>query len=73
MDRPVAPAAYVEEDDLVGHQWEKTLILPKVGHPLPPGKGNVGGGGMCTKGCVVGKGELCYRRGKEWDRGFMDG
>jgi len=28
MDRPLAPAVYVPEDGLVGHQWEeKPLVL----------------------------------------------
>jgi len=31
MDRPMAPVAYVAEDDLVGHQWkEKPLVLPRL-------------------------------------------
>jgi len=31
MDRPMAPAAYVAEDGLVGHQWkEKPLVLPRL-------------------------------------------
>lgn len=35
MDRPMAPAVYVEEDDLVGHQWvEKPVVLPGL-DPLP--------------------------------------
>jgi len=25
MDRPMAPAAYVAEDGLVGHQWEEKV------------------------------------------------
>jgi len=31
MDRPMAPAAYVAEDDFVGHQWEKKpLVQPRL-------------------------------------------
>ena len=39
MDRPMAPAAYVAEDGLVGYKWEETpLVLPSVGEYLG-GKG----------------------------------
>jgi len=35
MDRPMAPAAYVAEDGLVGHPWEeKPLDLQRVGPPV---------------------------------------
>jgi len=31
MDRPMAPATYVAEDGLVGHQWEeKPLVLTRL-------------------------------------------
>jgi len=31
MDRPMAPAAYVTEDGLVGNQWEeKPLVLSRL-------------------------------------------
>jgi len=31
MDKPIAPAAYVAEDDLVGHQREeKPLVLSRL-------------------------------------------
>jgi len=33
----MAPAAYVAEDGLVGHQWkEKPLVLPRLDPPMPP-------------------------------------
>jgi len=39
MDRTMAPAAYVAEDSLVGHEWEeKPLILPRLNLPV---SGNV--------------------------------
>jgi len=35
MDWPMAPAAYVVEDGLIGHQWEdKTLVLSRLDTPL---------------------------------------
>lgn len=35
MDRPITPAAYVAEDELVGHQWkEKSLVLPMLDPPV---------------------------------------
>jgi len=35
MDRPMAPAAYVAEDGLVGHQWEENpLVLPRLDLPV---------------------------------------
>jgi len=41
MDRPMAPAAYVADDGLIGHQWEeKALVLPR----LDPSVGEFQGG-----------------------------
>jgi len=35
MDRPMAPAAYLAEDGLVGHQWEeKPLDLSRLESPV---------------------------------------
>jgi len=51
MDRPMAPAAHVAEDGLVGHQWEeRPLVLPRLG---PQCRGMLGG---------VWEGEHTYRR-----------
>jgi len=37
MDRPIAPAACVAEDGLVGHQTEeKPFVLPSLDPPPPP-------------------------------------
>jgi len=34
MDTFMAPAAYVAEDGLAGHQWvENPLVLPRLDHP----------------------------------------
>ena len=34
MDRPMALAAYIAEDGLVGHQWEeKPLVVPRLDIP----------------------------------------
>jgi len=51
MDRPLAPAAYIAEDGLVGHQWEENpLVLPRLN---PQCRGMPG---KREKGCVVGCG-----------------
>jgi len=52
----MAPAAYVAEDGLVGHQWEeKPLALPRLDLPLPhPSREISGRGGR--RGQVVGWG-----------------
>ena len=55
MDRPTAPAAYVAEDGLVGHQWEKQLGPAKAGHPPRPSVGECQGREV-GRG-VVGEGE----------------
>jgi len=35
MDIPMAPAAYVAEYGLLGHQWEeKPLVRPRLDHPV---------------------------------------
>jgi len=35
LDRPMAPAAYVGKDSLVGHQWEeKPLVLQRLDPPV---------------------------------------
>jgi hypothetical protein len=34
MEGPIAPAAYIAEDGLIGHQWEgKTLVLERLNAP----------------------------------------
>jgi len=44
MDRLRAPAAYVAEDDLIGHQWEqKPLVLPRLDITPPPSVGECQG------------------------------
>jgi len=62
MDRPMAPASYVAEDGLVGHQWEeKSLVLPNW---IPQCRGMSEQGGR--KGWMDGWGKLCHtRRGRE--------
>jgi len=68
MDRPMAPAAYVAEDGLVGQQWEKHVVLPRLDtlHPMQENVRRVRRG-------VVGEGEHPYRRrGEGWDMGLMD-
>jgi len=57
MDRPMAPAAYVAEDGLVGHQWEeKTLVLPRFNTPYPSGYRGISGQGgrKGWVGCIGG-------------------
>jgi len=50
MDWPMAPAAYIAEDGLVGHQWgKKPLVLPRV-DPHPQCRGMSGAEGW--KGLV---------------------
>jgi hypothetical protein len=35
MEQPMTPAAYVAEDDFVGHQWEEwPLVLCRVDAPV---------------------------------------
>jgi len=64
MDRPMAPAAYVAEDGLVGHQWEeKPFVLPRLDpSPLPQCRGMSGQGGR--KGWVDVWGNSLRRRGR---------
>jgi hypothetical protein len=43
MEGPMAPAAYVAEDGLVGHQWEeRTLVVGRLDGEMP-GQGGRGG------------------------------
>jgi len=62
MDRPIAPAAFVAEDGLVGHQWEeKPVVLPML-YPLhPPVYGNVRAGRQ--EGEVFGRGNTLIEEG----------
>lgn len=53
MDRPMAPAAYVAEDGLVGHKWEEKPRLD----PPPPSVAECQGGEV-GKGCGWGGGTL---------------
>jgi len=63
----MAPAVYVAEDGLVGHQWEeKSLVLCQGWTPPTQCRGISGWGG--GKGWVVGEGEHPHRR-----RGRGDG
>jgi len=63
LDRPMAPAAYVAADGLVGHQWEeKPLVLPML-PPPPQCRGMLGQGGR--KQGVVGEGvTLLEKKGR---------
>jgi len=46
MNRPTSPAAYLAEDDYVGHQWEeKSLILPRLDTAPHPCRGMLWQGG----------------------------
>jgi len=67
MDKPIAPAAYVAEDGLVGHQWkEKSLVLPRLDTQC---KGMSGQGREGGKGWVDGWESTLIEEGG-W--GFMD-
>jgi len=71
-DRPMALAAYVAEDGLVGHQWrEKPLVLPRLD---PQGRGmlrgqeeevNGEGNTLIEEGKGDGIGGLCP---ENWER-----
>jgi len=64
----VAPAAYVAEEGLVGHQWEKPLVLPRLNSQCKgmSGQGDRKGGVNEWRDTFI---EEC---GGGWDRGFMD-
>jgi hypothetical protein len=53
MEEPIALAAYVAEDSLIGHQWEETpLVLRRLEAPVN-GNGldrEVGVGGLVSRG-----------------------
>jgi len=69
MGRPMAPAVYVAEDGLVGHQWEEEpLVLPRLDAPA---QGNVRGG---RKWGWLGRGNTLIEEGeRERDKGLMVG
>jgi len=65
----MAPAAYVAEDGLVGHQWEERPWSCEGSMPQCRGMSWWGG----RKG-VIGEGEHPYRqRGGGWNRILMNG
>jgi len=66
----MAAAAYVVEDGLVGHQWEeKPLVLSRLNAPV---EGMSGLGRWEEAGGRVGE-HPYRRRGRGWDRRFMNG
>jgi hypothetical protein len=61
----MAPAAYVSEDGLIGHQWEKrTLVLRMLYSPV---YGNVTTGKQEWVGCEQGQGnrKVGFQRGNQ--------
>jgi hypothetical protein len=69
----MAPAKYVTENGLVGHQWEEWPLGPRASMPqcrgMPGGRG-VGWGGQEW----VGRGTPSYRQGeRRWNRAFSEG
>jgi hypothetical protein len=58
MKEPMAPAAYVAEDGLIGHQWEeRTLVLRRLYAPvkgIPEQGSRVGGLVSIRKGDGIG-------------------
>jgi len=52
MDRPMAPATYVAEDGLVGHQTEEK---PRLDRPPPPSVGEYQGGEIGRGGWMGGR------------------
>jgi len=54
----MAPAAYVAQDGLVGHQWEeKPLVLPRLDSQCTGLSGGGSGGWLGRGNTLIGEGE----------------